>query len=455
MEKPFDAFNWADFVTLSHTETAIPLHRIVHFKYRQRIIWDRHSRVDDVFGSQGGSTIDQVIANYDPSLYPDPVPGDGADGGDDDADRGAPHLDGGATAAPAPRVFDADEDRPNYFVSLRVRSAKVVKSAQLVQDGAVGLDDRLADGVIPPEKLHITLLTLRIDPDDADDRDAASIALEQGGELLAEHFPVPSRITLSGVAAFRDRVLHAKVHPIDHAILVRFQQELRQVFVDDNLLTAAGEHGQYNPHMTLLKLSRDMCRTLGSIDPRTYAGFTDTFELGPFEVEGLELCKMGKETDTDGFYARLCPGVSNLPWDSTVGTQVTSIHNLPCSAVSADLFKPQTVVIVRGVPGSGKSTVVRKLVETYQGPPTDVVVCSADHHMVNQATGAYEFDHTRLPEAHAACQAACFAAILDHSALVIIDNTNVAVESYAECVTIHPLNFFFVLHALPRDPFEF
>ncbi len=32
IEKPFNAFNWADFVTLSHTETAIPQHRIVHFK---------------------------------------------------------------------------------------------------------------------------------------------------------------------------------------------------------------------------------------------------------------------------------------------------------------------------------------------------------------------------------------------------------------------------------------
>ncbi len=39
IEKPFSAFNWADFTSLSHMETAIPQHRILHFRYGDRVIW--------------------------------------------------------------------------------------------------------------------------------------------------------------------------------------------------------------------------------------------------------------------------------------------------------------------------------------------------------------------------------------------------------------------------------
>jgi hypothetical protein len=126
VEKPFDAFNWADFVTLSPfetgeqsthppththivahacthahththtrthppthapTRTAIPLHRIVYFKYGRRIVWDKRYRLDDVYGSQGGLTIDVAVATYKEDDYPPNPPNpEGFDTDDDECD---------------------------------------------------------------------------------------------------------------------------------------------------------------------------------------------------------------------------------------------------------------------------------------------------------------------------------------------------------------------------------
>lgn len=61
MERPFDAFTWADLSTLAQTVTAIPRHRIVYFMYRGRIVWDKRNRTDDVYGSTGGLTLEEVV----------------------------------------------------------------------------------------------------------------------------------------------------------------------------------------------------------------------------------------------------------------------------------------------------------------------------------------------------------------------------------------------------------
>lgn len=46
---------------------ALPEHRIVAIKYKERVVWDKASRLDRVFGSANGrgQTIDQVMATYE------------------------------------------------------------------------------------------------------------------------------------------------------------------------------------------------------------------------------------------------------------------------------------------------------------------------------------------------------------------------------------------------------
>lgn len=56
LELPFDAFNWADFCSLDHTEIAVPEHRIAHFRFEptNTTVWHKADRIDDVFGPSAG-----------------------------------------------------------------------------------------------------------------------------------------------------------------------------------------------------------------------------------------------------------------------------------------------------------------------------------------------------------------------------------------------------------------
>jgi uncharacterized protein (UPF0248 family) len=49
LEKPFDEFGFD--VDVVDSDERVPLHRVVYFRYADRIVWDRRTRTDLVFGS--------------------------------------------------------------------------------------------------------------------------------------------------------------------------------------------------------------------------------------------------------------------------------------------------------------------------------------------------------------------------------------------------------------------
>lgn len=57
----------------------------------------------------------------------------------------------------------------------------------------------------------------------------------------------------------------------------------------------------------------------------------------------------------------------------------------------------KTLFIVRGLPGSGKSTFAKKLVGS------DFLVCEADKYFIDD-DGKYNFDFTKIKDAHRWCQ---------------------------------------------------
>ena len=79
------------------------------------------------------------------------------------------------------------------------------------------------------------------------------------------------------------------------------------------------------------------------------------------------------------------------------------------------------MLIIRGLPGSGKSTIARQLEETYPGS----VSCSADQFFLHPETGEYQFEGSQLGEAHKWCQSKAEEACRARVNIVIVDNTNV------------------------------
>lgn len=80
-----------------------------------------------------------------------------------------------------------------------------------------------------------------------------------------------------------------------------------------------------------------------------------------------------------------------------------------------------TVYILRGVSGIGKSTFTRRIVAA-SGAACEI--CSADDYFVNRNTGRYDFDRSRLKEAHAFCKQRFAEALKKRVPLIFLDNTN-------------------------------
>ncbi|CAG5083334.1 Oidioi.mRNA.OKI2018_I69.PAR.g10351.t1.cds [Oikopleura dioica] len=79
--------------------------------------------------------------------------------------------------------------------------------------------------------------------------------------------------------------------------------------------------------------------------------------------------------------------------------------------------------VMRGLPGSGKSTLAQSIVKSYNEAGKKGIICSADDFFMDNR-GNYNFDPTRLSEAHEFCRQKADKFMKKCFEAVIIDNTN-------------------------------
>jgi predicted kinase len=117
------------------------------------------------------------------------------------------------------------------------------------------------------------------------------------------------------------------------------------------------------------------------------------------------------------------------------------------------------ITIMQGIPGSGKSTIAKKLFEM----DPNAEIASADDFFI-QEDGSYVFDITKLGEAHRKCQEKV-RKFLENNKNVIIDNTNIkkkdvkiyldmAKEFGAEVQVIRVKSNFKSIHNVPQEVIE-
>lgn len=83
-------------------------------------------------------------------------------------------------------------------------------------------------------------------------------------------------------------------------------------------------------------------------------------------------------------------------------------------------------IVLRGLPGSGKSTFTSQLGE-------DAIICSADHYF--ERSGTYIFDPKMLFLAHKICRNKFEAAVRSGAPLVVVDNTNIKYKDWKDYMT--------------------
>ena len=78
------------------------------------------------------------------------------------------------------------------------------------------------------------------------------------------------------------------------------------------------------------------------------------------------------------------------------------------------------LILLRGIPGSGKSTLGEIILQTTQQQKPDVL--SADNFFIDEK-GNYNFDATKLKEAHNMCQQKCAERMRLEFSKVVVANT--------------------------------
>lgn len=78
------------------------------------------------------------------------------------------------------------------------------------------------------------------------------------------------------------------------------------------------------------------------------------------------------------------------------------------------------LILLRGIPGSGKTTLGNAILFTNQSNTQDVL--SADNFFINEK-GEYIFDFTKLKEAHNDCQVKCAERMRNQFSKIVVANT--------------------------------
>lgn len=466
-EKAFTDFSWENIASVGGDVLAVPKHRIQYFKYKERIVWDKRNQSDDFFGSRGGKTIDQIVEKSDTSAI------DSKEQEEKEGDEGMEvslldHEVEEEENDDRPLAHrHSDQNRPTHFICIHVSNEEVKSCVGKVTQHITQLNPQLAEGIINIPALHVTLCMLRLT--DEAQIETAKRVLESCRLQFISVLPRCVKLSFTGVDNFRERLIYVKVKPLP--ALTKFVSHLIEQFQQAGIKTP-GNRDEYTPHITIVKLSRPMQRELNSqfINPACYKPYLNK-QLGSQPVTGIHLCAMHAPAQPDGFYLRhstITNSLLGLPesfaslveqkinqfkemgylseyeQEQLVGDLQTAVNEknenmFECvieeimrvikevATFESKSSSQPSVVIMRGLPGSGKSYLATHCQEVLENPAQTVVV-SADDYFSDGSE--YKFDPVVAFKAHQHCLIKFLEALAGGKKLVIIDNTNSQMWEY-------------------------
>lgn len=417
LEKKFSAFVWCKIEMASLLDLAIPKHRIEYFNYHGELVWSKKGRIDKVFGSSnsGGETIYDVIQRHADAVR---------------KEKDCPELIVNEQESSEIRPSCKSKPRPTHFICIPISDPAVRARLHELQTQVCAKDSRLEQACIPVAALHITLLMLRCPNPEALAK--AKSIFEEFRPLLNLYVPMSTSISLKGVNTFDGRVMYAQ--PIEVGRLRCLVDAMAAKFTAAGV-RLLGNRTPYQPHVTLFKLSRAMSADagVGRMDYTLYGKFSDKW-IGEQAVNSLNFCELyGVKDRYTGFYV----SISSIANSCSIAG-ASSVINVGSSinvkqlmeVIFSDSNAIQRVVVLRGLPGFGKSELARAIVvasNEYGG----AVIASADDCMAAAVDKCGRtFDPTLLPLVHQSCYERAAASLSNGVPLVIIDNTNTQLKEY-------------------------
>nr|KAG5708496.1 hypothetical protein BaRGS_026223 [Batillaria attramentaria] len=237
VEKYFSAFSWEDIASVDYDVLAVPKHRIQYFKYRKQKIWDKPSRMDNVFGSTGsGITVYDVINNYQEGTQGQTEGEAQAEAGDGESVNGDAKVPAGDAEVD---VGDSDSDSDDGITVTIGTTVNTCPPGQNRHDGGDVDEDAVNDGEFDPywqDKLRPNyFLALRItDPE-------IRQGVEQIQDYLLDNEPLVVYAKVKQHQGFMDFVDHVKLLVKEAGLEIR-------------------DNHDFVPHMTIMKVTRPVAR---------------------------------------------------------------------------------------------------------------------------------------------------------------------------------------------------
>mmetsp|Transcript_25795 Transcript_25795/g.48547 ORF Transcript_25795/g.48547 Transcript_25795/m.48547 type:complete len:1405 (-) Transcript_25795:362-4576(-) len=307
---------------------------------------------------------------------------------------------------PKYRNGSVNGSRPNFFICIKVDDPEILKNVREFQSFLVACDPRLAASIQPHASLHITLNTF-LATDKTELTTAINALSEKLPEVLASALPADYKIEVGGTGAFSTTsdVIFAKTNSTNR--IQSLCQKINNILEKAGIATP-GNRTNVAPHLTINKLSRSQSRS-GRVNESFWRPTHGSKIYGSQSCRfGVQICPLLKPSDVSSFYP--------------VAATILPSGGEALHSTLDNLMTKFDVVILRGLPGVGKSTLIdqakEKLNDVVDG---DFDVASADKFF--EASGEYVFERKLLGKAHDFSRSVA-AKAMEENRTVVVDNTN-------------------------------
>lgn len=447
VEKDFTDLSWENLASVDHfVDLAIPRHRIQYFKYHGEIVWDKREGIDRVFGSTGSNeTILDVKERISTSQNSDE---------EEVTEETAPNVEVISNASEPLNVRSVKEKNgPNYFIAIQISDEGIINNINKIQNKIqLELGQEAEYEETSSQSLHITLLMLTLKNED--DVTTAKNILKSIQPLLVSLLPLSHKLQINGLGQFHNRILYAKVDPDDS--LLKIVQALKFKFGKAGI-SLEGNRDQFVPHLTVMRgrsLTDELLRKLAET-------MKSNLEIGQQAVDSLILFSKYLPKTVDGTHQKILAVENSLKvLSSTLPTKFCQYadHLFGNKQICEDernkikaLFQSgnatemdmglarltelrnsvqdmeRVLLILRGIPGSGKTHLVENLEEARE--PGGFTYCNS--RQLFHKKGALALDICELNIAEAYCRSCFLDAMANLCPFVVVDDVHAKCWEYA------------------------